>query len=183
MDQIIHRHGTGVYLVEAHWVAEEGADADVVTLGCRAKTIGVSGGHGLRSRIAQFYKIVVPGMIFTGHIFQGLKRPQKKGDDMDADAKNCVYTWKPKRDFWWGGGKTSGDGYIVEVPPPAGRVFTVIVAPNLEMEQWPEIRGWIVDWAWVRESKELAYAPVEYQDRYAKRLWSQNKEMTGAAPP
>lgn len=120
--------------------------------------------------IAQFYKLVIPGMILTRHIFKGLNRPLCCDDNMEGDEGKLVYTRKPTFDYEWVGGKT---GRPVERSVPLGRVFAVIVSPNeRHKENFPGIECWIERWNWLEEDLGLPESPINWVDRYGQKIYT-----------
>ena len=88
-------------------------------------------------------------------------------DDMNADKNVVVYTWRQTWDFEWRGDPHFG--HPEPRLPPSSRVFAVIV--QLEKKQ-SSITGSIEHWNWLQEANDLPGAPVNWGDRYDKKLWS-----------
>jgi hypothetical protein len=128
---------------------------------------------GLATYIAQYYGVVQDCMLNAVHLFRGLKRPLMDGDDEDADKNVLVFSWRPDADFVWEGSRF--DGHVSERIPPLGRVFVVLVRPESQLISYPGVGtvfGSIEKWNWVKEDPSLAGAPVDWNQRYDKKLWS-----------
>ncbi len=131
------------------------------------------GARGQITAIAQFYELVVPGLILTRHVFRGLERPLFCDGSMQGDEDKLVYTRKPALDFEWTGGP---EGHPTRREVPAGKVFGVIISPNKKhREPFPEVAGWIHHWNWVDEDSGLAEAPIHWVDRYTEKLWTRGE--------
>jgi hypothetical protein len=135
-----------------------------------ADDLKIYGYRGQFTAIAQFYELVIPGLILAKHIFRGLERPLCCDDNMEADERKLIYTRKPQFDFEWIGGP---HGSPVRRSVPPGKVFVVIISPNEKhIETFPEIAGWIERWNWVDEDSGLSEAPTNWVDRYREKLWT-----------
>jgi hypothetical protein len=88
--------------------------------------------------------------------------------DMDADERVLVYAWRPYSDYEWSGGPW--DGNIIRREPPLNRVFVVLVKEEKPNEFG--VYGSIEKWNWIMEDSRLKDAPVEWDVRYGKKLWS-----------
>lgn len=126
--------------------------------------------RGSNIRLAQFLKIVVPGLVLAEHIFRGLKRPLCDGKDMDAADSKLAFSWKPEWDYWWNNADRFESRELQFREAPDGRVFVVIVSPNNKKSDFPSVDYWIERWSWVRQSVTLAKAPVDWENRYDKKL-------------
>ena len=128
--------------------------------------------RGQTTSLAQFYRLVMPGLILTRHIFEGLSRPLYCDGQMSGDASKFVFTRKPAWDFFWVGG---GNGHIVQKRAPEGAVFVVILSINKNhLTEYPEVNGWIERWNWVDEDSGLEEAPEGWVDRYSDLIWSRS---------
>lgn len=59
--------------------------------------------------------------------------------------------------------------------PPAGKTFVVIVSPNIKhKETFPNIDGWLNRWNWVPVDEGLDEAPINWLDRYDKKIYSRS---------
>jgi len=128
---------------------------------------------GLRTTIAQYYGLVQDYLSSAVHLFQGLKRPLMDGNDKKADKSVLVYSWRPETDFIWTG--SPFDGRLCQMVPPEGRVFVVLVRPETNPADYSgvgRVLGSIEKWNWVKEDPFLPSAPVEWKQRYDKKLWS-----------
>lgn len=133
-------------------------------------TIGEYCHRGQATAVAQFYKLVIPGLILTRHIFGGLERPLFCDEQMNGDTNKYVFSIKPAWDFIWQGGPT---GRPVQVNAPDNAVFVVIISKNhRHKENFPEVDGWIERWNWVEESTGLLEAPAGWVDRYNEKIWT-----------
>lgn len=139
-----------------------------VKFGIRAATFREYQARGLFTAVAQYYGIVQDHMGCARHLFEGLKRPLMLGDDMHADESVFIYTWRYSVDFEWHGSRQ--DGFPVEMVPPAGRVFAVLVRREEPGESG--CLGSIEKWNWIKEDPRVPEAPIGWAQRYEKRLWS-----------
>lgn len=144
-------------------------------VGCLAllcKDLQAYGRRGEATAIAQFYELVLPGMILSRHVFKGLRRPLLTDGDTNADQGMLVYTRKPAYDYQWVDGPQQG--HSEQIAAPAGKVFAVITRPNGEkhVENFPEVDGWINAWCWIDEDLGLPEAPTDWVDRYDSKLWT-----------
>ena len=159
-----------VLLVKAMWIDGSGMPKEA-RIGLSHQTVMNLKSHGGRARFFQLQNIVVPGLIDAQHIFQGLKRPMFSDGSMEADATKLVYTWKPPYDF-------DRNDVNQDVPQkhyfPKGKTFAVVVSPIREAHRadYPMIEGWINHWGIVDEAGNLAEAPINWETRYLKKLWS-----------
>jgi hypothetical protein len=159
--------GTGLYadIIEAPSAVDPTAN---VKLGVRAETFRQYRARGLATAIAQYYGIVQDGMACTRHLFVGLNRPLMLAEDMEADRSVMVYTWRSPVDFEWHGSQF--DGYLVHMVPLPGRVFAVLVRQEEPNDYG--MFGSIVKWNWIKEDPKLPGAPMAWDQRYSKKLWS-----------
>jgi hypothetical protein len=119
--------------------------------------------------IAQYYGIVQTGLLSAQHAFRGLNRKLLDEEDVKAEEKIVVYSWRPLADYVWRG--SPADGMPVRVvPPPPGKVFVVLARMDPPDEHG--IEGSIERWNWIREDSKLPKAPVDCDARYRTRLWS-----------
>jgi hypothetical protein len=160
--------GIGLYkdIVEA---PSPGDPARIIKLGIRRDTFEEHVRWGLRSAIAQYYGIVQEGLIVAQHCFRGLKRPLLLNGDMNADRAVLVYTWRSWQDYEWAGTPQYGRPQLI-TPPPADRVFVVLIREIEQVEN--EVIGSVEKWNWVREDPTLPGAPIDWEIRYGKKLWS-----------
>jgi hypothetical protein len=128
--------------------------------------------HNLPTAVAQYYGKVQDGLPQAVHAFKGLNRPLMHADDMEADKGVIIYSWRPDRDYVWIGSRF--DGKPVEKIAPLNRVFVVLVREE-QPNDYPgvgQIVGSIEKWNWVKEDPQLPHAPVDWEKRYNKKLWS-----------
>jgi hypothetical protein len=142
--------------------------SQTVKVGVRNDTFQRYRKHGLVTSIAQYFGIVQEGLAETQHLFRGLERPLMHDADMDADERVLVYAWRPYCDYEWSGGPW--DGNIIPREPPPNRVFVVLVKEEKPNEFG--VYGSIEKWNWIMEDSRLKDAPVEWDVRYGKKLWS-----------
>ncbi len=171
MDGFIKQNDHYVYTAKGPWLGQSlAADPEIKLFGLRYDDLKQYGDRGQATTIAQFYKLVQPGLILTHHIFKGLERRLCCDDDMEGDRNKLVYVRKPSYDFYWEGGP---QGKAVRCDAPQGQVFAVIVSPNINhREQYPDIVGWLDRWNWVDEDTCLSEAPDDWFDRYESKLWT-----------
>jgi hypothetical protein len=131
---------------------------NTVKLGIRSDTLKSYISHQLATSIAQYYGLVQDGLRNARHAFRGLKRPLLLGDDAKADQSVVVYTWRSRVD------------YPDTLTALVGRVFVVLVREEEPNDH--EITGAVEHWNWVREDRALPHAPVDWESRYDKKLWS-----------
>jgi hypothetical protein len=143
----------------------------IIKFGARKEIFQEYARRGQRSAIAQYYGIVQDGLILARHAFRGLRRPLMLGGDMHADETVLVYTWRSEVDYEWAGTPQYGRPQPIS-PPPAGRVFVVLVREEEPDENG--VFGSIEKWNWVREDPRLRHAPVDWEQRYGTRLWSRD---------
>ncbi|HEB85790.1 MAG TPA: hypothetical protein ENI68_02070 [Gammaproteobacteria bacterium] len=101
--EIRNYNGQKIYLVDGLEIKENGELVEV-KFGLLASDLKKYAQRGQASAIAQFYMLVVPGLILTRHIFRGLERPLYCDGDMDADGSKLVYSRAPTLDYEWAGG-------------------------------------------------------------------------------
>ncbi|HEY4361907.1 MAG TPA: hypothetical protein VGN17_13095 [Bryobacteraceae bacterium] len=138
----------------------------VVKLGVRIETISLYTGREWFSKIAQLLCIVRHGLGDTKHVFQGLKRPLMHDSDALGDQKVFVYSWKPRNNAVWVGGRDNGE--LMEHAAPPGQVFTVLVREQDVLG----VSGTIENWAWIFEDPSVPNAPMECKSRFDKSVWS-----------
>lgn len=166
----IQRIGPYVDIVEARSPA---APEQTVKLGLREACLQQNLRLGLSTTIAQYYGIVQDGMMDTIHLFQGLNRPLMDGGDKEVDKSVLVYSWRPVADFVWTGSRF--DGRVIPKVIPEGRVFVVLVRPESQPDAYTDegtVFGSIEKWNWVKEDSFVPNAPVDWKQRYDKKLWS-----------
>lgn len=148
--------------------------ASVVNVGVRQDSFEQVLHHNLFTAVAQYYGIVQDGMLNAVHLFKGLKRPLMHADDKEADKSVLVYSWRPPMDCVWSPSRF--DGNVILRSAPSGRVFVVLVReerePLTKYHNVGTIVGSVEKWNWVKEDPTLPEAPVDWQERYAEKLWS-----------
>lgn len=156
------------------FVFSDPAGISLSRVGCLSllcKDLQAYGKRGEATAIAQFYGLVLPGMILATHVFKGLRRPLLTDGDKDADKGMLVYTRKPAYDFEWIGGP---QGHIEQIGAPVGKIFAVITRPNGQkhVESFPDVDGWINAWSWIDEDIGFSEAPTDWVDRYDSKVWT-----------
>lgn len=162
-------------LVAAALVFDSGAGAEYREgkLGILCDDLKVLWNRGLGVQIAQLYELVIPGLILSRHVFQGLRRRLYCDGCGEADKHKLIYTRAPAFDVTIAPGHIPGDPEVVKRGRPPGEVFVVIVSPNVRhREAFPGIDGWLEHWSWVAEDSGLSEAPINWVDRYDKKLFS-----------
>lgn len=139
-----------------------------ITVGLLADVYQQYTRRALRSVQGQFFGIVQPGLALARHCFMGLNRPLMHRDDMHADQAVFVYSWKAPDDYQWTG--DSHTGTIVRLAPPPNQVFVVLVREQPIDKMG--VSGLMLRWNWVKEDPNLSEAPVDWQIRYGRKLWS-----------
>ena len=91
-------------------------------------------------------------------------------DDRQAADKKLAVTWTARHDAYLEGDRF--DPTLSLRPPPADRVFVVYISRNQMVTEFPDIAGWADHWGWLAADSKLAGAPVEWTDRYDRKLWS-----------
>lgn len=123
--------------------------------------------HGQKAKIAEFYGLVEPGLILATRCFKDVNRPLKYGDDLGAQDKVYVYSWRPTRNFVWVGSPWSGD--IQPVNPPIDRVFVALVCRFGDGGE--DVFGTIETWNWLPADSGDRDAPERWAERYVEKLW------------
>lgn len=131
--------------------------------------------RGMGIQIAQLYELVIPGLILTRHVFEGLRRRLYCDDSQDADRSKLVYTRTPGFDVTLDRSRFPCNPSTVKVKPPKDKTFVVIISPNKRhQEKYPMVDGWIDRWNWVPADEGLAEAPVEWVDRYDRKIFTRS---------
>jgi hypothetical protein len=143
-----------------------------VRMGVRTEIFRRMRDLSLKSAIAQYYGNVQDGMIFADmiHLFRGLERPLMQNDNMHADRGMLMFSWVPRWD-WELNWDTQ---YPERVTPPPQRVFTVI-AHLFEKPDEHEVVAELLHWTWIQEDWTLKGAPIDWEDRFAEKLWTKRK--------
>jgi len=169
MVDIVEIDSEHIFLVDAKFFNEDKNEVIDAKIGMLTSDLKA---YALRSeftQIAQFYHTVCDGLILTRHIFEGLERPLYCDGKSNGDSVKLAYSRKPTKDCEWVGGK---HGYLQKLDAPEGHVFAVIVSPNVHTEKYPDIKGWIEHWSWIKEDQGLNEAPINWVDRYNCKLWT-----------
>lgn len=166
----ITESGSLIYLVEGI-----GPDGKVAQYGMGKSQLRTIYDRGSNIRLAQWLGLVAQGLVLAEHIFQGLKRPLCDGDDMEADKRKLAISWRPGLDFWWTETDRFDSGKLAFRDAPDEKVFVVNASPNRRKDQFPSVGFWIERWYWVRESNTLKGAPVDWENRYDRKLEYERK--------
>jgi len=158
--------GELVYLIEG--LAFENDQPGPRLYGLFQSDLGRYVQRGQMTAIAQFFKLVGNGLIVTRHIFYGLNRPLFDDDNMKADQEKIIHSRKPPRDYRW---KTRYE--LEQISAPPGKVFVTIVSKNVKHNsRFPMVYGWVDRWNWVEEDIGLPEAPINWVDRYRKKIYT-----------
>ncbi len=167
--RLLKQPGGHVWIADApNWAGIPGKEHLTVAI---SKTgIKDRADQGFSWQLGQLYGILEPGLIFTQHVFQGLRRDMYVREDKNAAAKKFALSWVANRDA-----RLVGDEYnptLEFADPPPNRVFVVYISPNEMLQEFPDVFGWAEHWTWVAADGQLAGAPVEWNDRYDRKVWS-----------
>jgi hypothetical protein len=168
--QTIQRVGPYVHIVEARSPENY---LNIIKLGVNQASFQQFIQRNLSFVIAQFYGIIQPGLLEAVHAFKGLNRPLMQADDMQADQHIIAYSWRPQFDYVWSRSRFNGDP--IPRVPPKDTVFVVLAQILKQPEEYRDhgvIVGTIEHWSWIAEDPSLAEAPIEWQERYERKLWS-----------
>jgi hypothetical protein len=128
--------------------------------------------RGENTALAQLQSILLPGLLLTRHVFEGLRRPLLCDGSRDGDQKKLIYSRKPAIDIVVEGSVSSGLR-MVQRRPPDCRVFSAIVSPNdRHRDEFPAVDGWLDHWSWVEEDFGLPEAPQNWIDRYDRKAFT-----------
>jgi len=137
-------------------------------IGISKKGIANRAGRGQLWSLGQLYGVVATGLIFTQHVFQGLRRPMFVEGNKEADEIKQIFTWKAQ----WDARLLPDASNFERFPAEPGTVFFVHVSPCSDPTKYSGIYGWADHWGWVKEDGSLPGAPIDYGTRYDKRIWS-----------
>jgi len=141
-----------------------------IKVGIRQDTFQQLVHHYFSTAVAQFYGLVQPGLVPAVHAFRGVKRPLLHAGNLNADSGVIVYSWRPEFDYVWVGNRS--EGHPAEKTPAPNRVLVVLLR-EFPVDEFG-CRGSIEHWNWVAEDPYLPQAPVNWAERYSKRLWSRS---------
>lgn len=161
MTNIIQQPGGPVLTVEAHDWRDR---SKIVSLGMHWGQVEARTERGQKFLIGQFHGIVSPGMIMATRVYQGLRRGMRVKEDENADRRKIVYCWPALNDFMLSG--TKWDSTLDKFSAPANSVFAVVVSPNDQNDQYPDIAGWLEHWSWIDACPKDASAPLGNGSRY-----------------
>lgn len=161
-----------MYVADALWIEKPGDKPEKAKFGYLSNDLKKNWDRGEGTEIAQLYGLVIPGLILARHIFKGLDRPLYCDGNEHGDCDKRIYTWKPRHDFIHDAIKKAE----MRILSPTGKVFAVIVAPNIKhKEKYPDIKAWIDRWVWVDEDEGLNEASVNWVDRYESKIWTRGE--------
>lgn len=156
------------------WVADapdwNGTSKSHLSIAVYLPTVVARASRALSWQLGQMYGVLGTGLIMTRHVFLGLKRDMYVREDKDAAKKKLVATWAAKRDA-----ELVGDGrdnHLNYVAAPENRVFAVYISPNEMLTEYPDIDGWAEHWAWIAADPDCPGAPIDWNTRYDKKVWS-----------
>jgi len=173
-DPYLNANGKLLLTAEA-WVPQTqgGGSGKIGLYGILTEDVKVYWDRGMGVKIAQLYDLVVPGLILSKHVFQGLRRRLFCDDVPDADRRKLIYSRKPAFDVEINKGTTLGGPEVIRRVTPKNMIFFVVVSPNdKHRDLYPMLDGWLDWWGWVQEDPGLPEAPVNWLDRYDKKLFS-----------
>jgi len=162
----IQRIGPYIDIIEAWSPFDSGL---VVKVGVREESFQQLVHHNLATAVAQYYGIVQDGLLQAVHAFQGLKRPLMHGDDMRADEGVFIYSWRSELDYVWTGSRFAG--HPAQRTPPPNLVFVVLVREEQQPNDF-KVFGSVERWNWVKQDPRLKHSPVDWKERYGRKLWS-----------
>ncbi|WP_223478394.1 hypothetical protein [Oricola indica] len=159
------------------WAAEApdwtNSEREVLKIGITGEAIEArASARGQTWQVGQMYGVVGTGMIFTQHVFRGLKRDMFVGDDRKADRSKYAVSWAAPNDVRFA--EDAQGGYLEYYPAPEGCIFVVYISINRMLVEFPDIFGWAEHWTWVDEDPGKSGAPVEWADRYEELVWSRD---------
>lgn len=168
--QFVRQPGGGVWIAEApNWAGISGRTE--LNIGIAPGAVAARQERGQRWQIGQMYWVVGTGLISANHVFRGLRREMYVGDDKDADEKKLAVSWASPHDA-----RAVGDSFGAIQPEyhpaPAGCAFVVYISINKMLGKFPDVYGWAEHWTWVDGDPGSPGAPVEWQERYEERVWS-----------
>ena len=164
--------GELVFLIDG--LAYENDQQQTVTYGLFQSDLGKYAQRGQMIAIAQFFTLVGNGLIVSRHIFLGLKRPLCNDGKMDADHDKIIHSRKPPWDYRWEWRTRFDPPERISAPP--GKVFVIIISKNSVKHQahFPMVSGWVDRWNWAEEDEGLAEAPINWVERYGKKIYTRS---------
>lgn len=166
---LLSQPGGHVFIADApNWNNAPGKNH--LTIGIWPPAISARAARGQSWLLGQLYGVVAPGLIFARHVFQGLKREMFVGDNTTAAKDKLALSWDAQRDAEAIGSAHDLKLRFCDAPP--NRVFVVYVSPNRMLQEFPDLFGWAEHWTWVGADPSLSGAPVEWDTRYDRKVWS-----------
>lgn len=172
--QLLSQPGGAVLVAQAPcWESESSTldGRDHLLLGRMPKDISRSSEQGLSWYLGQLYGVVCPGLIFAQHLFEGLRRDMRVDVDGNAAKLKLAATWVQPRDARLIG----NDQFNMDLeffPAEPDRVFCVYISRNRMLKEFPHIYGWLEHWTWISADPARPGAPIEWETRYDKEIWS-----------
>jgi hypothetical protein len=165
--ELIKEPGGATWVAEAPDWIHSGAP---LKIGIAQGAIKLRADRGLRHMVGQLFGVLGPGLVMAQHVFQGLKRDMYVRNDSHADVTKFAITWTHPRDAVFAGDPVAGR--LEYLPAPKDRVFGVYVSPNGMLKDFPSIFGWAEHWTWIAADPNTVGAPVDWVERYDKRIWT-----------
>lgn len=166
---VIQRYDNVIYPVDGISCGREEC-----TLGISKKRLLALNEKGFSHKFGQLRNLVMPGLVVSTALFQGLQRRLMQRDNTEADADKLIYIRKPSHDYEWEYADRFYPDRIRKLPAPERAVFFVIATPNTVpkyRERYPEIFAWIERWGWIEEDGANPGMPEDFSNRYKKCLW------------
>lgn len=166
--EIINVDGTKYIVIEGPVLGPK-TDKEIAKYALTLESFKNLGERGQFSTLSQLYGLVIPGLILSTHLFQGLNRNLYCDNGFEGDKDKYVFSRKPAYDYYWSEELKREE----KTTAPANQVFVVLVSANKNHnDKYPEIAGWIEHWNWVDEDTVLPEAPIDWVDRYKEKLWN-----------
>jgi hypothetical protein len=165
----------GKWLIIAQAWKPGSNDGEVGKYAILADDLKLLHARGMGVQIAQLYEIVVPGLILSKHVFQGLRRRLYCDDVNDGDKSKLVFSRVPSFDVEINRSISNQNPEVVKRDTPKEKTFVVIVSPNIRhRDEFPQVDGWLDRWNWVPEDAGLPEAPDNWVDRYDSKIYSRS---------
>jgi hypothetical protein len=167
--ELLRQRGGHVWVADApNWTDDR--TKTHLTIAVSFQGIRSRADRGIRWALGQMYGVLAPGLILAEYVFEGLRRDMYVREDMNAAKHKLAVSWAAKRDAELVGDSFAPTLRFVEVP--ANRVFVVYISPNEMLTEFPDVYGWAEHWAWVGADADLPGAPVDWNTRYDRKIWS-----------
>lgn len=163
---LLKQKGGTVFIAEAQDWRDQN---DTIKMGIIMSQIDKRSDRSLKWMLGQLYGIIENGLINSVHIYQGLNRAMFVNGKADADTAKLVYCLKPNNDFTLTGDRFSPA--LEKSPKPDGdQVFALIISPNEDLTNFPDIVGWIEHWSWIDSCPADVNRPIDHETRYGQCL-------------